>query len=79
MLYALLNYGSEDVFAEVSFQKSSTTDSGTNKGDLSPGVLKLDVQLLPTATAVTVRSGLSFLLLMGHWLLPSSSCWASRS
>jgi len=53
MLYALLYYGSEDVLAELGLQTSSATDSDENNRD----VPRLEVQLLPTTTAVTVRWG----------------------
>jgi hypothetical protein len=57
MQYALLYYGSEDLLAELSWKEKWPSALGEDGSDMFAGAARLEVQLLPTTTAVTVRWG----------------------
>jgi hypothetical protein len=68
MLYALLYYGSEDAIGELRplIGLSARHGSGSNSVELTSAI-KLDVQLLPTTTAVTVRGGVRPVVMDGPY------------
>jgi hypothetical protein len=57
MQYALLYYGSEDMFAELSWKEELPSALGGDESDMFVSATRLEVHLFPTTTAVTVRWG----------------------
>ncbi|MDI4235484.1 hypothetical protein OZ411_21990 [Bradyrhizobium sp. Arg237L] len=57
MQYAILYYGSEEMIAKFDRRDDSIADVDPNGPDEVRSETRLDVQLLPTTTAVVVRGG----------------------
>jgi hypothetical protein len=65
MQYALLYYGSDEMAAELERRDGSITDLGASASEQPPSETWLDVQLLPTTTAVVVRGGPTSVIIDG--------------